>query len=32
LVFIGQELYECAFLSAALREGVKIERSGNHFP
>ena len=32
LVFIGQELYECAFLSAALREGVKIDRAGKHFP
>lgn len=32
LVIIGQELYECAFLSAALREGIKIERDGEPFP
>ncbi|RJQ71443.1 MAG: hypothetical protein C4519_19550 [Desulfobacteraceae bacterium] len=32
LVIIAQELYECAFLSAALREGVEMEQGKKQFP
>jgi hypothetical protein len=32
LVFLGQELYECAFLAATLRGGVGMEKGGKQFP